>query len=74
MGTELTWRRAKARRFSLSEAGGTTGRTRVSEQAWSLKGMPTTSLAPSFLYICSGCSRSCTWPQKVIHYRGKAAR
>lgn len=58
-----TCRRVRARRLSVSEAAGGWGSSSVSEVAWSLKGMPTTSFAPSFLYVNSGFSRSCARPQ-----------
>lgn len=45
----------------MSDEGGTLGRYRVSEVAMSLKGMPTTILAPSRLYVLSGVDTSCAW-------------
>mmetsp|Transcript_28469 Transcript_28469/g.62660 ORF Transcript_28469/g.62660 Transcript_28469/m.62660 type:complete len:274 (-) Transcript_28469:941-1762(-) len=50
----------RARRPSASEEGGIWRMMTESLVAMSLKGMPTTSLAPSFLYRNSGCLSSST--------------
>ena len=49
-----TWRRLSARRPSVSEDGGSVCMMMESEVAMSLKGMPTASLQPSFLYSTCG--------------------
>mmetsp|Transcript_2390 Transcript_2390/g.6032 ORF Transcript_2390/g.6032 Transcript_2390/m.6032 type:complete len:278 (-) Transcript_2390:1201-2034(-) len=56
--TVTSCRRLMARRPSVSEEGGRVRMRMVSEVAMSLKGMPTASLAPSFLYSTSAAGLS----------------
>mmetsp|Transcript_4919 Transcript_4919/g.11926 ORF Transcript_4919/g.11926 Transcript_4919/m.11926 type:complete len:220 (+) Transcript_4919:913-1572(+) len=56
--TPVSARRRRALRPSASLSAGTSRMRIVSEVAMSLNGMPTTSFAPSFLYIVSGRFRS----------------
>ena len=54
-----TCKRRRALWAAASEGDGRARISRLSEVAMSLKGIPTTSLAPRALYIASGCSNSC---------------